>query len=139
MVPIGALPTSVSFATVESEEMTFDINAWLAENADYQSDDVMSEKGLDHFEILLILAYMVENHYINPESYTEWDVSRLLKDLSFEVYGTKEAYAVSVLEAQNERIPAGVQVNWNATADYFLTDVPHYELENGSVVVWEDN
>lgn len=119
--------------------MTFDINAWLAENADYQSDDVMSEKGLDHFEILLILAYMVENHYINPESYTEWDVSRLLKDLSFEVYSTKEAYAVSVLEAQNERIPAGVQVNWNATADYFLTDVPHYELENGSVVVWEDN
>ena len=119
--------------------MTFDINAWLAENADYQSDDVMSEKGLDHFEILLILAYMVENHYINPESYTEWDVSRLLKDLSFEVYGTKEAYAVSVLEAQNERIPAGVQVNWNATADYLLTDVPHYELENGSVVVWEDN
>lgn len=119
--------------------MSFDINAWLQENADYQSDDVMSERGLDYFEILLVLGYMVENHYINPVSYTEWDVSRLLKDLSFEVHATKEAYATSVLVAQEERIPAGVQVDWNATADYFLTDVPHYELENGSVVVWEDN
>lgn len=120
--------------------MTFDINSWLAENANYQSDnDVMSKEGLDHFEILLILAYMVENHYINPESYTEWDVSRLLEDLSFKVHATKEDYANSVLVLQKERIPAGVQVDWNATADYFLTDVPHYELENGSVVVWEDN
>lgn len=119
--------------------MTFDINAWLAENADYQSGDVMSEKGLDYFEILLVLGYMVENHYINPENYTEWDVSRLLKDLSFEVHATKEAYAVEVLSSMEERIPAGVQVDWNATADYFLTDVPHYEFENGSVVVWEDN
>ena len=117
----------------------FDINAWLKENADYQSDDLMSEKGLDYFEILLVLGYMVENHYINPHSYGEWDVSRLLRDISFEVHATKEAYAVNVLETQNERIPAGVQVDWNATADYFLTDVPHYELENGSVVVWEDN
>lgn len=119
--------------------MTFDINAWLKENADYQSDDLMSEKGLDYFEILLILGYMVENHYIDPESYTEWDVSRLLRDIYFEVHSSKEAYATSVLAAQCERVPAGVQVNWNATADYFLTDVPHYELENGSVVVWEDN
>lgn len=116
-----------------------DINAWLKENADYQSDDLMSEKGLDYFEILLILGYMVENHYINPESYTEWDVSRLLKEKSFEVHNSKEAYAVSILCEMNERIPAGVSVNWYETADYFLTDIPHYELENGSVVVWEDN
>lgn len=118
----------------------FNINTWLAVNANFQSDhEVMSDQGLDHFEILLILAYMVEHHYINAESYDEWDVSRWLGDVSFTVHATKEAFAVEVLVSQSERIPAGVQVNWNATADYFLTDLPHYELEDGRVAVWQDN
>lgn len=139
MVLIGTPLTSVSFVIVEREEM-FDINAWLAENANYQSEsDVMSNAGMDHFEILLVLAYMVENHYINPEKYSEWDVSRWLEKVRFQFFTSKEAYVTDVLMAMEERIPAGVSVNWNATANYFLTDTPHHEFENGSIAVWEDN
>lgn len=120
--------------------MTLDINAWLKENADYQSDnEIMSKAGMDHFEILLVLAYMVEYHYINPESYTEWDVSRLLEEKMFEFFSSKEEYGKKYLSDCDVKLPDGLDVNWNASADTWLTDVPHYEFENGSIAVWEDN
>ena len=115
------------------------IDAWVAENVEYQSDDFLSKAGLDYDEIISVLQYMATNNYIPWETYTEWDVSRLLKELSFTYHGTKEAYASSVLSEREERVPFGVQVDWDTTADFYLTDEPHYEFENGAVAVWNDN
>lgn len=114
-------------------------NAWVSMQTDFQSDrETMSKLGMSSDDIETVIRYIAKHYFNNPLNFDEYDVDRWLRGESFAYFATKEDFAVGHLASMSERIPAGVQVDWDATADYFLTDKAHFEFEDGGVAVWNN-